>query len=107
MVSWDPIIIVNLVLCIIIVILGILCWRKSQEPLPLYIGAAFGLFGVSHAVNFSGLASAFVTPMIIVRTTAYLLVVFALIQYLRASMMAKETRQAWIDYYRDDGSKKD
>ena len=107
MVNWDPIVIVNLILCVIIVVLGILCWKKSQESLPLYIGAAFGLFGISHTVTFAGLAAALVSPMIIVRTIAYLLVVFALFQHLRASMMAKETRQAWIDYYRDDGSKKD
>ncbi len=104
--EWNPTIFVNLVLCIIIVILGILCWKKTEEILPLYIAAAFGLFGVSHAATLAGLADGLVvTLLIVLRALAYLLVVYALFQHLRSSMMAKETRQAWIDYYKDDGKK--
>ena len=103
--EWDPIIFFNLILCIVIVILGVLCWMKSREQLPLYIAAAFGLFGVSHAATLAGLKDALTLPLIGIRALAYLLVVFALIQYLRSSLMAKETRQAWIDYYKDDGKK--
>ncbi len=103
----DPTIVVNLILCIIIVILGILCWKKAGEPLPLYIGVAFGLFGISHAATLAGLKTALEIPMIVVRAIAYLVVVFALFQHLHSSMMAKETRQAWVDYYKDDGNKKE
>ena len=49
--EWDPITFINLVLCIIIVILACLCFKKSRHNLPLYIGAAFGLFGISHAAT--------------------------------------------------------
>lgn len=103
--EWDPIIFFNLILCIVIVILGALCWMKSREQLPLYIAAAFGLFGISHAATLGGLKDALTVPLIAIRALAYLLVVFALVQYLRSSLMAKETRQAWIDYYKDDGKK--
>lgn len=103
--EWDPIIFFNLILCIVIVILGVLCWMKTREQLPLSIGAAFGLFGISHAATLAGLKDALTLPLIGVRALAYLLVVFALVQYLRSSLMAKETRQAWIDYYKDDGKK--
>ena len=41
----DPIYIVNLTLCIIILILGIFGYRKKGNPVPLYVGIAFGLFG--------------------------------------------------------------
>ena len=106
-IEWDPIIAVNLVLCIIIVILGYLCSVKTGERLPLFIAAAFGLFGISHAATLLGLKDMVVIPLILVRAVAYLLVIFALYQYLKDSMAAKETRQAWVDYFRDETGKKE
>ena len=38
----DPIYIVNLTLCIIILILGIFGYRKKGNPVPLHVGIAFG-----------------------------------------------------------------
>ena len=105
--EWDPIIFVNLVLCIIIVILGYLCSVKTGEKLPVFIAAAFGLFGISHAATLAGLKIPLTVPLILIRTLAYLLVVYALYRYLGDSMAAKETRQAWVDYFRDDAGKKD
>jgi hypothetical protein len=100
--EWDPITFINLILCIVIVILGYLCYRKMQEPLPLYIGAAFGLFGVSHAATLAGLKVPLTIPLIIVRTLAYVLVIIALWQQLKISLILKETRQAWVDYFNDE-----
>jgi len=76
--SWDPMYVVNLVLCIIILALG--CWgyRKTGDKVPLYVGIAFGLFGVSHLVTLLGLKEASETVLIVIRTLAYLIVVFAL-----------------------------
>jgi hypothetical protein len=78
----DPIYIVNLILCIIILIFGIVGQRRSGKSYPLYIGIAFGLFGISHLATLLGLKDAFPTILIIIRTCAYLLVAFAL--YLTA-----------------------
>jgi len=100
--EWDPITFINLILCIIIVVLGYLCYRKMREPLPLYIGAAFGLFGVSHAATLAGFRVPWTIPLIIVRTLAYLLVIIALWQQLKISLILKETRQAWVDYFKDE-----
>ena len=74
----DPITAVNLVLCIIILALG--CWGyvRRKDQVPLYIGIAFGIFGVSHAMKLLGLAGGLTTFLIIIRVIAYLLVVFAL-----------------------------
>lgn len=105
-IEWDPIIAVNLVLCIIIVILGYLCSVKTGERLPLFIAAAFGLFGISHAATLLGFKDMLVLPLILVRGLAYLLVIFALYQFLRDTTTAKETRQAWVDYFRDETGKK-
>jgi len=76
--TWDPMYIVNLVLCIIILALG--CWgyRKTEDRVPLYVGIAFGLFGVSHLMTLLGLKEALETVLIVIRTLAYLIVVFAL-----------------------------
>ncbi len=87
--EWDPILFVNLVLCIIIVLLGLLCYRRNPEPLPLYIGAAFGLFGVSHAATLLGFKVPLTIPLIIIRTLAYLLVIYALWTISRPVSLSK------------------
>ena len=74
----DPIREVNLVLCVIIFILGYLGFRKKKDPVPLYIGIAFGLFGVSHLLTILGYKDALTTFLITIRTIAYLMVVLAL-----------------------------
>jgi hypothetical protein len=101
-IEWDPILFVNLVLCIIIVLLGLLCHRKSHDPLPLYISAAFGLFGVSHAATLLGFKVPLTLPLIVIRTLAYILVIYALWVHLETSMIVKEGQQAWIDYFKDE-----
>ena len=74
----DPIYIVNLTLCIIIFLLGFFGYRKNGNPVPLYVGIAFGLFGVSHLATILGLKYALEAFLIVIRTVAYLLVIFAL-----------------------------
>jgi CHASE2 domain-containing sensor protein len=101
-IEWDPILFVNLVLCIIIVLLGLLCYRKSHESLPLFIGAAFGLFGVSHAATLLGFKVPLTFPLIVIRTLAYILVIYALVMHLKSSMIAKEARQAWVDFFKEE-----
>jgi len=99
--EWDPILFINLVLCITIVILGFLCFRKSREMLPAFIGAAFGLFGISHAATLAGFKN-LTMLLIIIRALAYVLVIIALWQFLKNSMLQKETRQAWVDYFKSE-----
>jgi hypothetical protein len=101
-IEWDPILFVNLVLCIIIVLLGILSYRKSHDSLPLFIAAAFGLFGVSHAATLLGWKEPLTIPLIIIRALAYLLVIYALVIQLKTSMITRETQQAWVDFYKEE-----
>ena len=79
---WDPIYAVNLVLCIVILIFGVIGYRWSRSAIPLYIGIAFGLFGLSHLATLFGLKDALEIVLVVVRTLAYLIVAFAL--YLAA-----------------------
>lgn len=75
---WDPVTTVNLVLCIIILVFGIVGYRRSGEAFPLYTGIAFGLFGLSHLATLLGAKDSLAGLLIVVRTLAYLLVAFAL-----------------------------
>jgi hypothetical protein len=76
--NLDPIYVVNLLLCIIIVILGYWGYKKSNDKVPLYIAVAFGLFGLSHLSILLGLKETLETVLIIIRLLAYLTVVYAL-----------------------------
>jgi hypothetical protein len=73
---WDPIYLINLVLCAIILVFGLIGWRRSERAFPLYIGIAFGLFGLSHLATILGLKATLEVPLIVIRTLAYLIVVF-------------------------------
>jgi uncharacterized membrane protein (UPF0136 family) len=75
---WDPITTINLILCIVILAFGLIGYRRSGKALPLYIGIAFGLFGLSHLATILGLKDSLAGVLIVVRTLAYLLVGFAL-----------------------------
>lgn len=77
-VAWDPMSIVNLVLCALILIFGLIGWRRSGKTSALYVGIAFGLFGLSHLATILGLKVSLETALIVVRTLAYVLVAFAL-----------------------------
>jgi uncharacterized membrane protein (UPF0136 family) len=79
---WDTTYVVNLILCIIILILGILGWKRSKSVVPLYIGIAFGLFGLSHLATLLSLKDTLNVALIVIRTLAYLIVAYAL--YLMA-----------------------
>jgi hypothetical protein len=87
--------IINLVLTTLILILGICAFFKRKSDIAqgtskaiaipevsLYIGIAFGLFAVSHALTLAGLATSLQTFIIIIRVSGYLLVMVAPCQVL-------------------------
>ena len=76
--SWDTMTFINLILCIVILIFGILGYQRSKSQVVLYVGLAFGLFGLSHLATLFGLKESLNTILIIDRTVAYLLVTYAL-----------------------------
>ncbi len=82
--------VVNLVLTTVIFILGIWAFFKRKSDIAsgtskaiaipevsLYLGIAFGLFAVSHALTLAGLATSLQTIIIIIRVIGYLLVMVA------------------------------
>lgn len=80
--TFDPVVTINFILCIVILVLGIWAYAKKKGDVPLYIGIAFGLFAVSHLMNLLGLAAGLTVLLIVIRLIAYLLVVFALYRIL-------------------------
>jgi uncharacterized membrane protein len=68
---------INLILCVIILLLGLISYMKKKHPAPLYIGIAFGLFGVSHLASLLGLSQTLESFLIGIRTLAYLIVLIA------------------------------
>ena len=74
--TWDPIYTVNLILCIIIFIFGLIGNKRSKSIVSMNIGIAFGLFGLSHLATLLGLKPTLATILIVIRTIAYLIVVF-------------------------------
>lgn len=80
--TWNPVVTVNLVLCILILALGIWGYSKKKGEVPLYIAIAFGLFGISHLITLLGLAAGLTAFLIAIRLIAYLLVAFTLYRIL-------------------------
>ncbi|MFZ3060457.1 MAG: hypothetical protein WA102_12080 [Candidatus Methanoperedens sp.] len=74
---WDTITAVNLVLSVIILVLGYWGYKKSNDKVPLYVGIAFGLFGISHLATLFGFKQSLESVLIIIRTLAYLAVIYA------------------------------
>lgn len=76
----EPITLLNLILSVIIATLGYLVYRRKKFATALSISLAFALFGLSHLVTLIGLASSLQDLLIVIRTVAYLVVVFALVR---------------------------
>ena len=96
--------IVNLILATIILVLGIWAFVKRKSDVALYkvesdvasapgraiaipdvslfIGIAFGLFAISHALTLAGLATSLQALIITIRVIGYLLVMVAPVRVL-------------------------
>jgi CHASE2 domain-containing sensor protein len=73
----DPVTILNLIFCIIIVCLGYWEYRKKQSLIALYIAITFGLFGIAHLAIILGVKSSNLF-ILTVRSVAYLVIIYAL-----------------------------
>jgi len=78
----EPLAIVYLVFCFIICGFGIWVYSKKKDDVPLYIGIAFGLFGIDRLITLLGAAQGLDVLGIVLRIVAYLLVLFAVYRIL-------------------------
>jgi hypothetical protein len=81
--TGDPLVVVNLILCILIVILGLVIYRRETSSLALSIAIAFGLFGFSHFASLLGLSEPLQSVLIWIRSLAYLCIILALLTIVK------------------------
>jgi hypothetical protein len=74
----DPAVLVNLLLCLVILVLGYLVYRKRNSISALFIGVAFGMFGLSHLSTLLGQTLFPEVTFVLVRICGYLFVIAAL-----------------------------
>jgi uncharacterized membrane protein (UPF0136 family) len=79
---WDTMTFANLVLCVVIFILGVIGYQRKDSNAILYIGIAFGLFGISHLATLLGFREILEGMLIWVRTIGYLVVIIAVASLL-------------------------
>lgn len=73
----DPVTILNLIFCIIIIGLGYWEYHKNNSLISLFIAITFGLFGIAHSAIILGMKSSDLFIMVI-RSVAYLVIIYAL-----------------------------
>ena len=78
----DLIPVINALLCLIIVVLGLLVYKRREAIGALLIGIAFGLFFISHIYTLLGFGSNWDGAMITARTSGYILIIAALYLFL-------------------------
>lgn len=78
----DPVLLINIFLCLAIFILGLEGYRRTGSDLPFLVAIAFGLFGISHLMAMLGFGAALETVLIAVRTLGYVLIIFMLVVLL-------------------------
>jgi hypothetical protein len=74
----DPVVLINLILCAVILLLGYLVYRKRESIGALFIGIAFGMFGLSHLNTLFGLALFPEVTFVLLRICGYLFVAASL-----------------------------
>lgn len=72
----DPVNALGLTFNIIIIVVGYWSYKKSKDKAPLYISAAFVLFGISYIITMLSLRRT-LESVFIIRTLGYLILTFA------------------------------
>jgi len=78
--------VLNLLFCAVILLLGLYVYFSRRNQFVLLVAASFGLFGASHVITLMGMAAALEFPLVIIRATAYALVIVALFADIWGSM---------------------
>jgi PAS domain S-box-containing protein len=91
--TTDLMLLVNLILSLTIVGVSLWGYRRIGKPTPLYFGAAYVLFSLSHAILLADIRDGLAIELILMRTAGYLLVaigLFALLQDILGRKLAEE-----------------
>jgi len=77
-VTTDPVVVINLFLCLVILVMGYGIYKRKEHFSAFLIGIAFGLFGVSHGIQLFGITQVPEVTFILTRVSGYILVIAAL-----------------------------
>jgi len=80
--NLDPVTIANFLLAVIILVLGIVGYKKSRNTTVVLVGTAFGLFALSHLITLLGYAAMLEWFVVIIRIIAYLVVIYAILSII-------------------------
>ncbi|MBU0531990.1 hypothetical protein KKB44_00695 [Candidatus Micrarchaeota archaeon] len=75
----------NFILNVAIIVVGFLAYQKSKNFVPLYLAGAFVLFSITHLLTLLGMAETLLYPILVIRTVAYLTIIFTLYKLLTTS----------------------
>ncbi|HXX55246.1 MAG TPA: hypothetical protein VEI81_04055 [Methanoregula sp.] len=78
--NLDPVTLLNFLLAVIILVLGTVEYASSRNTTVLLIGAAFGLFALSHLVTLLGYAALLSWFLVLIRLVAYFIVIGAMVR---------------------------
>ncbi len=81
--AWNISSLVLLIIGLIILILGILGYKKSGDKAPLYIAVAFGLFSALNIMLSFGFVKTQDTTTSVIRILGFLLILLAVYPYLK------------------------
>jgi hypothetical protein len=76
--SLELIPVTNLLFSALVVIVGLMAWHKTKKEAPLYIAAAFLLFGLSHLATILGAPETLAIPLLFIRIIGYVIVIVTL-----------------------------
>lgn len=79
----DLVTLLNFLLCLAIVTLGLLGYRRSKHALPLMLAVVFALFGLSHLMILIGLFDDLEMIVFGIRVAGYALVIYLLYRYVQ------------------------
>ena len=86
---WDPVTLLNALLCVMVVLFGFTCRKKSDNKAILDIMVAFALFAISHFLSLIAGVRFLGISVILIRVLAYILVVTALYRMVPKKQEAK------------------
>lgn len=76
MVGIDYLLVINLVLSVIIALAAYIVYREMEDPLLLYVGMAFLVFGVSNLIQILGFS--YQEIIILFQLFAFILIIYGI-----------------------------
>ncbi|MBU4269883.1 hypothetical protein KJ644_01260 [Candidatus Dependentiae bacterium] len=85
----EPITVINLILCSLTAIFSFFIFRKTKDQFILKIALAFCFFALAHLITLFQLNIILTTPLIIIRTMAYLLIIWGIYKKIDSYLKLK------------------